>query len=112
MTVEVPSEDQEQARFVAWFRRTYPGVLIFAIPNGGHRHIATATRLKATGAVRGIPDLYIPAWRVWVEMKRQKGGRLSEEQRQVIAYLTEIEYTVIVAHGCADAIAHIEVMTK
>lgn len=100
----VPSEDHEQMLFVQWFRRTHPGVLIFAIPNGGHRHMAVASRMKSTGTVPGIPDLFIPAWRLWIEMKRQTGGRLSQAQKAMIEYLGTCGYSVIVAHGADDAI--------
>ena len=103
----VPSEDREQMLFVQWFRRTFPGVLIYAIPNGGHRHIAVAAKLKATGAVRGIPDLHIPAWSMWVEMKRQKGGALSPEQKDIISYLESIGHAVIVGRGFEHAKAQI-----
>ena len=103
----IPTEETEQAMFVQWFRRSFPGVLIFAIPNGGHRHIAVAAKLKATGAVRGIPDLYIPAWRTWVEMKRSKGGALSPDQKNIIAYLQGLGDQVIVGRGFEDARAQI-----
>ena len=85
--------------FVQWFRRNYPGVLIFAIPNGGARHPAVAAKLKATGTVKGIPDLHVPAWGLWIEMKRQKGGRVSDEQREQIAYLESIGHTCLVCAG-------------
>lgn len=105
----VPSEDHEQMMFVQWFRRNYPGVLIFAIPNGGARHPAVAMKLKATGVVKGIPDLFVPAWRLWIEMKRQDGGRVSPEQREVMAYLTEkCGHRCVVAKGCDDAISQLK----
>lgn len=107
MTEAIPSEDREQMLFVQWFRRSYPGVLIHSIPNGGHRHIAVAAKLKATGAVRGIPDLHIPAWSLWVEMKRQRGGVLSAEQKEMIAYLHSIGHEVIVGKGFEHAKAQI-----
>ena len=106
-SIPIPTEDHEQALFVQWFRRTYPGVLIFAIPNGGHRHIAVAAKLKATGAVKGVPDLYIPEWKTWVEMKRRKGGQLSPEQKEVIEYLRGIGDVVIIGRGFDDASAQI-----
>ena len=37
-------------------------------------------------------------------MKRQKGGRLSPEQKAMIEYLGTCGYSVIVAHGADDAI--------
>ena len=100
----IPSEDYEQMMFVQWFRRTYKDVLIFSIPLGGHRHPAVAAKLKATGTVKGVPDLFIPAWRVWVEMKKAKGGKLSQEQQLMIKYLQSVDYCVIVGHGAEDAI--------
>lgn len=98
-----PSEHQEQVGFVNWFRLQFPGVLIFAVPNGERRALSVAKRLRAEGVVRGIPDLFIPAWLMWVEMKREKGGRLSPEQREVIEYLRGIGHTVIVGKGAQDA---------
>lgn len=100
--MKIPSEHEEQVLFVQWFRREFPGVLIFAIPNGGVRGKVAAAKLKAEGVVRGIPDLYVPAWRLWIEMKRIKGGRLSKDQRGVLRYLAEFDST-IVALGCEDA---------
>jgi len=78
-------------------------VLIFAIPNGEKRAITVAKRLKAEGVVRGIPDLFIPQWTLWVEMKRISGGQLSPEQKAMIQYLEGIGQKVIVAKGAGDA---------
>lgn len=47
----IPSEDKEQQVFIQWFRFQYKNVRIFAIPNGGERHIAVATKLKSTGVL-------------------------------------------------------------
>ena len=33
--------------------------LIFAIPNGGKRHIGTARKLKAEGVRSGVPDIFL-----------------------------------------------------
>jgi len=98
-----PSEHDEQVGFINWFRAKYPQVLIFAIPNGEKRAITVAKRLKAEGVVRGIPDLFIPQFNLWVEMKRISGGRLSPEQRAMIQYLEGIGQKVIVGKGAADA---------
>ena len=98
-----PSEHSEQVGFINWFRVKYPNVLIFAIPNGEKRAITVAKRLKAEGVVRGIPDLFIPQWTLWVEMKRISGGQLSPEQKAMIQYLEGIGQKVIVAKGAGDA---------
>ena len=98
-----PSEHDEQVGFINWFRSKYPDVLIFAIPNGEKRAISVAKRLKAEGVVRGIPDLFIPQWTLWVEMKRVSGGRLSPEQKSMIIYLESVGQTVIIGKGATDA---------
>jgi hypothetical protein len=95
------SEHVEQREIVAWFRKTYPGVRIFAIPNGGHRHKLTAARLKVEGVTAGVPDLFIPAWRLWVEVKTPT-GRLSPAQRDWLTYLEGIGYRCLVAYGLQD----------
>lgn len=108
MVTDIPSEDHEQMMFVQWFRREYPGVRMFAIPNGGARHPAVAAKLKATGVVKGVPDLFIPAWRLWIEMKRQKGGIVSQEQKDWMAYLESNGYRCAVARGCEDGITLVQ----
>ena len=99
----LPTEHEEQRELVRWFRQTWPGVRIHAIPNGGARSKATAGRLKAEGVSSGVPDLFVPAWRLWVEMKRTKGGSLSPEQKDWIAYLESVGYCVIVGKGAESA---------
>lgn len=101
--IGLPSESQEQAGFVNWFRSKWPGVLIYAIPNGEKRAITTAKRLKSEGVVPGIPDLHIPEWKLWVEMKRSDGGRLSKEQKDMIRHLEMIGHRVVVGIGAKDA---------
>jgi hypothetical protein len=99
----LPTEDEEQAAFVQWFRLKWPDVRIFAIPNGGKQAWITAKRMKATGRSPGVPDLNIPAWEVWVEMKRQKGGSLSDDQKDWHEYLRGLGHTVFVAKGAEEA---------
>lgn len=103
----IKTEHEEQRELVRDFRQTYPGVLIFSIPNGGLRTKQTALKLRIEGCVAGIPDLYVPEWGLWIEMKRVTGGRLSPEQREQIAYLERIGHAVIVGKGKDDAWAKI-----
>lgn len=47
---------------------------IFAIPNGGHRHISVAKRMKAEGVLAGVWDIFCPFAKnnkcgLFVEMK-------------------------------------------
>jgi hypothetical protein len=103
LTDAIPSEHFEQRELVKWFRQTFKGVRIFAIPNGGVRSLSTAAKLKAEGVSSGVPDLCIPEWRLWIEMKRVKGGSLSAEQKDWIAYLEGVKYWCIVGKGAEDA---------
>ena len=81
------TEHVEQREFVSWFRKTYPAIRILAIPNGSQRSRTTGARLKAEGVVAGVPDLLIPAWNLWVEMKRADGGAVSAAQKDWHRYL-------------------------
>ena len=101
--LKVKSEHLEQAEFVSWFRKTFPEVRIFAIPNGESRSISSASRLKVEGVSAGVPDLFVPEWLLWVEMKRSQGGRVSREQKSWIDYLNIIGHCAIVCAGCSDA---------
>lgn len=103
----VPSEHVEQREFVMWFRQTFPGVRIYAIPNGGKRGQREAMRLKVEGVSPGVPDLHIPAWLCWVEMKRQKGGVLSPDQKDWRDYLQSIGQHWILAKGRDDAVRQV-----
>jgi hypothetical protein len=103
MTERIPTEHEEQREVVKWFRQTYTEVRIFAIPNGEKRTLGVATRLKVEGVSPGVPDLYAPAWRLWVEMKRIKGGTISPQQKDWHIYLRSIGDTVLVCKGAEEA---------
>ena len=105
--MKIPTEHEEQVAFVQWFEAQYPAIRIFAVPNGERRHIAVARRLKREGVRRGIPDLYIPAWKLWIEMKRTKGGTLSANQKDWIQHLKKLGDSVFVCRGCEDAIKQV-----
>lgn len=99
----IPTEHAEQVGFIQWWRKTFPSLIIFSIPNGGRRAMSVAKKLKAEGLTPGVPDLYCPRLKLWIEMKRTKGGSLSEEQEKMIAYLRRIGDHVIVGLGAEDA---------
>lgn len=61
--------------------------LFFAIPNGGTRNKIEASRMKQSGTTSGVPDLqFIHAGKTtFFELKREKGSRVSEEQKKFIS---------------------------
>ena len=110
MSEKIPSEHLEQVRLVAWFRRSYPDVRIFAVPNGGARSGPQGAKLKAEGVAPGVPDLFVPEWLLWVELKRQTGGTVSPAQKDWISYLEGIGHRCIVGRGFDDAKRQIEAL--
>ena len=87
--IPVPTESAEQQALFMWAAlqsAAYPELtLLYHIPNGGSRHKAEAGRLKAEGVKAGVPDLCLPVARggfhgLYVELKRERGSRTSEEQ--------------------------------
>lgn len=108
---ENASEHQEQADFVRWFRRRFPGVIIFAIPNGGHRQKTVAARLKIEGVVPGVPDLFCPRFRWFCEMKTESGSA-TPTQRAMHEQLRADGYTVDVCRGSKEAQAAAESLTR
>lgn len=101
------TEHSEQKMFIKWFRSKFADRII-AIPNGGKRQIGVAIKLKNEGVLKGVPDLFIPSWRLWIEMKKDKKGKLSPYQKDWIDYLNGLGYQAHIAYGCADAIKIVE----
>jgi len=96
-----PTEEQEQAAVMEWavlMEKQAPELaLLFHVPNGGVRHPGTAARLKKLGVKPGVPDLCLPVARggwhgLFIEMKRQKGGRLSDDQKAWLEALNDGGY--------------------
>lgn len=109
----VPSEDAEQRCLIKWLESVHPGVLYFAIPNGGWRDRVTASKLKATGVKAGVPDLFFPEPRggvpgLFIEMKRARGGGLSPFQKEWLAALQANGYKAEVCRGAESAMAVID----
>ena len=97
--MNLKTESQEQSEFVKWFKATFPGVVLIAIPNGAITGARGKSKLKTQGMAPGTPDIFIPAWRLWIEFKRADGGKLSPEQIEMMAYLRSVGYFCEVAHG-------------
>ena len=111
-TPTLPTEHQEQVAFVRWFRARFPTVKIFAIPNAAVRDERLAAWMKAEGLTAGVPDLCIPSWNLWIEMKRRIGGKVSPDQAEWIAYLNLHGHRAIVCKGCDDAILQVNEFLK
>lgn len=111
------TEHAEQVALFQWARMMesrYPELeLLHAIPNGGHRHIAVAVKMKAEGAKAGVPDVFLPAARgrfhgLYIEMKFGRNTP-SKNQKRWIDMLNRQGYYVDV---CYTAQRAIEVVTE
>lgn len=106
------TESQIQILIFDWVelhKHKYPELeLLYHIPNGGYRNIATAKRLKAEGVKPGVPDLCLPVSRgeyhgLYLEMKAEK-GKLSEQQIHWLQALQNQGYKALVAYSFDQAI--------
>jgi VRR-NUC domain len=111
----VPREHAEQAAVLDWFTNyatvRWPWLrlrdgrpAIYAVPNGGARGKRTAAILQREGVSAGVPDLCVPGLRLRVEMKRIRGGRVSDAQEVWADYLRGVGYHVAFCAGAAEAI--------
>lgn len=77
------------------------------IPLGGYRTPATASRLKRAGVVPGWPDYIIlaPTGKAhFMELKRERRGYLSEEQRLFAEWCTENRVPHAVVRSLTEAV--------
>lgn len=107
-TIKVPTEHEEQVAFVTWWKYQFPHVRIAAIPNGLRTSIKQAIKAKREGISAGFPDIIVPAFNLYIEMKRSKGGAVRPEQKSWHEYLEDhCDATVIVGKGADDAIKQV-----
>lgn len=110
----MPTELSEQIILVKALR--YARILHASVPNGGKRNKREARALVASGMVAGVPDLLIfdrppnrpEAVGVALELKRAKGGKVSEAQQRWLVALADRGWVAIVAHGAAEALSKLQ----
>ncbi|MBU1668503.1 VRR-NUC domain-containing protein [bacterium] len=104
-TKKVISEHSEQVAFVAWFKRNFSDLIIFAIPNGGSRGMIEGKNLKYEGVLAGVPDLQIllpNGISLFIEMKNAK-GKLSKGQKELHDKFEYLQFTCITAYSAKEA---------
>lgn len=112
-----PTEAAEQTALFRWAAYSvgrYPELgLMHHIPNGGSRDTREAHNLRQQGVKSGVPDICLPVARhgyhgMYIELKRTKGGRVSDEQRAWLDALQRQGYWAVVCYGYEDARMAIE----
>ena len=101
--IKILSEDDEQIEFVSWFKKTYPGVIIACIWNGGSRTPRERSLQMLMGLYPGFSDLIVTEWDLFIEMKKTVGGVQSEVQKEFEAYIKKIGKHYILGIGTQDA---------
>lgn len=106
--ISVPTESVEQQclfRWAAFQSGRYPELkLLYHVPNGGSRKKSEAGRFRAEGVKAGVPDLCLPVARgeyhgLYIELKRLKHSKTSEDQKAWIEKLNEQGYCAVVCKG-------------
>jgi hypothetical protein len=113
----VPTESVEMQclfRWAAYEKGALPELaMLYHIPNEGKRSRATGGRMVAEGLKSGVPDICLPVARgnfhgLYIELKRQKGGRVSENQEEWLYQLAKQGYFTAICRGWQEASEVIE----
>jgi hypothetical protein len=101
-----PTEKTEHLSVARYLN--YLGLLYNHSPNEGKREVQYAAQLKAMGMRKGFPDFFIyeprgPYHGLAIELKRLKGGKLSDSQKQVLEQLAQRGYMAKVCKGFDEA---------
>lgn len=101
-----PTEHQEAVAFAWWLRQN--GIPFHHSPNETYTKSWNQKRKnKVEGTARGFPDyvLFLPSGTLYIELKRVKGGVLSEHQKEWLLIINDTPGSEAhVAHGAEEAI--------
>ena len=125
----IPTESQEQAVLIEWWGHyaRSKGIderLLFSIPNGANKSIATAMKFKREGLRKGVPDLLLAYPRqfkihplntvhkvmfsgMFIEMKR-KGQKATPDQIDFGSLLRKMGYSALICLGADEAMKAIK----
>lgn len=113
----IPTEYQEQCKIFEWCNlniSTYPQLeFIFSTLNGIRLPIGLAVKAKRNGLKKGVPDIIFPFNNkhyngLYIELKRVKGGIVSNEQKRFLNYLNSQGYLAVICKGADEALSQIK----
>jgi len=107
------SESNQQELVIKYLRLAYPNLLYCASAGGMRTSYLQAIKMKRTGYVKGFPDLFIYEPRneyngLAIEMKKEKGGVASPEQKRWQEQLRNRGYASYICKGSEEAIKVID----
>lgn len=105
----IPTEAEEQATLFQWADAHPVACVMYANVNGQYRR----GQRPEPGLKAGVPDVFLPVARggkhgLYIELKRRKGGKVSEAQKGWMHTLREQGYAVELSYGADEAIALVE----
>jgi hypothetical protein len=119
----IPTEHEEQVHVISWCRGRAAITgdrrleLVHGDSSGVRVPIGCAVKMKRAGAVKGWPDIFVAVpcidWTgveqveyhgLFIELKRQRGGVVSQEQKAIHELLRDQGYRVEVCSGAEEAI--------
>jgi len=107
------SESNQQEIVIKYLRLAYSDALYCASAGGMRTSYLQAIKMKRTGYVKGFPDLFIYEPRgeffgLAIEMKKEKGGVASPEQKRWQEQLRNRGYCSYICKGKDEAIKIID----
>ena len=108
---DIPLEKDEQKRLCKWLKENKIGHWANGLGVKLDYDVKYMASLRSQGYYKGIADMTIllPKGRaMFLELKRVKGGVVSEEQKKWIEYLQSLDYPARVCYGADEAIEWIK----
>jgi len=107
------SESNQQEIVIKYLRLAYPDALYCASAGGMWTSDSQRIKMARTGYVKGFPDLFIYEPRgaffgLAIEMKKEKGGTASPEQKRWQEQLRNRGYASYICKGNEEAIKVID----
>ena len=107
------SEANQQEIVIKYLRLAYPHALYCASAGGMRTSYLKAIKMNRTGYVKGLPDLFIyepnqDYHGLAIEMKKEKGGVASPEQKEWQEQLRNRGYSSYICKGSEEAIKIID----
>lgn len=101
-----------QISVVNWLKLNYPKIIYCASAGGMRTSLSVAKKMKASGYVKGFPDLQImhPTKRhhgMFIELKADKKSYPTKEQKEWIEKLNKLGYYAVICKGFDSAIEEI-----
>jgi hypothetical protein len=112
MKPPIPTEEQEQAALAEYLNMVIGPDKWFHVPNEGKSHVAYRVKQRKMGLKSGVPDviivrrppLYPDSLGAAIELKRRKGGIVSDNQARWHKSMKAEGWLVSVCYGADDAI--------